>query len=462
MRINEIAAYTHKRMCEDNRFGYSWEERYGAKEETWRIDGKDYSIRVGDYDCSSSTITAWKIALQHTKYADALEGATYTGNMYSVFVNSGLFEWKPMSFLADTGDLYLNHSNHVAMCQTQYPDVLSEFSWGDNGAYGNKRGDQSGQEASVHEYYDYPWNGILHYNGKADSPDSKSVRLFGIDVSSNQPKRIVRDVYNDFAIVKLTGNPHGYAWNYVNPYAKQQVADARAKHGRFAVYHFTYGIDPKIEADFFISQVKKLGCLGDAMLVIDYEAQALNNGRLWVKSLADRVYELAGYKPVIYASGSVVISQQLFSLGYPIWCANYSKGYQAISGYNTAGCSIYQGCEKSVLWQFTSQGHLAGYDGPLDLDEFFGKSWENYTNKASSGKWKSGTYVTIVKGVKVRTQRSVNFKAIATLPKGTALKIVTIGPNKYGNIWGRIDEGKYKGKYVCIKYGKQERMKLRS
>ena len=80
-----------------------------------------------------------------------------------------------MSYLAKPGDLYLNEANHVAMCQTQTPDVLSEFSWGDNGAYGNRRGDQSGNEASVHGYYDYPWDGILHYNGKADSSSSTPV-----------------------------------------------------------------------------------------------------------------------------------------------------------------------------------------------------------------------------------------------------------------------------------------------
>ena len=172
MRVNEIAATIHRRMCEDNRFGYSWEERYGANPETWTIDGKKYQVRVGDYDCSSSTITAWAIALRGTKYEGKLDGATVTQNMRSVFVKSGLFEWKPMSFLAEPGDLYLSEENHVAMCQTQVPDVLSEFSWGDNGAYGNKRGDQSGGEASVHAYYDYEpggWDGILHYNGKADT-----------------------------------------------------------------------------------------------------------------------------------------------------------------------------------------------------------------------------------------------------------------------------------------------------
>ena len=168
MRVNEIAAYIHRRMCEDERFGYSWGERWGAYTETWRIDGKDYTISVGDYDCSSSCITAWRVALQHTAYAHALDDATYTGNMRSVFVNSGLCEWKPMSFIAAPGDLYLNESSHVAMCQTQEPDILSEFSINENGeVYGGQRGDQTGWESHLTDYYDW-WDGILHYNGKAD------------------------------------------------------------------------------------------------------------------------------------------------------------------------------------------------------------------------------------------------------------------------------------------------------
>jgi|GEM_PF-2029635 len=168
MRLNEIAAEIHRRMCEDDRFGYSWEERYGAIWDTQEIGGKSYRIKIGDYDCSSSTITAWSVALQHTPWEGALSGANTTHDMRSAFVGSGLFEWRGMDFLAETGDLYPSEANHVAMCQTQYPDVLSEFSWGDNGAYGNQRGDQGGWEASVHSYYDYEpdgWDGILHFVG---------------------------------------------------------------------------------------------------------------------------------------------------------------------------------------------------------------------------------------------------------------------------------------------------------
>ena len=188
MRLNEIAAEIHRRMCEDDRFGYSWEERYGATWETWSIGGRDYRIKVGDYDCSSSTITAWSVALQGTPWEGALDGATYTGNMSDVFCGSGLFERMPMSFLAEPGDLYLDDSNHVAMCQSQYPDVLSEFSWGDNGAYGNVRGDQSGWEASVHGYYDYPWQCILHFvGGEADYGDNSFEAPSGSGGSSGQP-----------------------------------------------------------------------------------------------------------------------------------------------------------------------------------------------------------------------------------------------------------------------------------
>ena len=47
MRLNEIAAEIHRWMCEDDRFGYSWEERYGAVWETWMIDGTLSSMRFG-------------------------------------------------------------------------------------------------------------------------------------------------------------------------------------------------------------------------------------------------------------------------------------------------------------------------------------------------------------------------------------------------------------------------------
>lgn len=166
-----VAAEFHRWMCEDSRFGYTQGSgRWGSGEtEEWTYDGVTGLFRVGDRDCSSSVIDCWCEALRGSEYEGALSGATYTGNMREVFVNSGLFEWKPMRFIAQTGDIYLNESQHTAMCQTAEPDVLSEFYINEYGTItGGEVGKQASWEAMVRGYYDFPWDGILHYNGKAD------------------------------------------------------------------------------------------------------------------------------------------------------------------------------------------------------------------------------------------------------------------------------------------------------
>ena len=172
MRCNEIAARIHADMCRDNDNGYSWEPRHGEDGKgvkTLTIDGKKYSYDRGSWDCSSSVIKAWQLAIQYTPYKGKLDGATFTGNMREVFTASGLFQWKPMSFIAARGDVYLNEQNHTAMCQSQDPDVMSEFCINENGdVYGGIPGDQTGGEAAINPFRE-EFDGILHYNGKADT-----------------------------------------------------------------------------------------------------------------------------------------------------------------------------------------------------------------------------------------------------------------------------------------------------
>lgn len=290
--------------------------------------------------------------------------------------------------------------------------------------------------------------------------------LYGIDVSSNQPRNICSLVKLEFAIVKMSGNPQGYAWNYINQYAGQQAKDAEKKSGKVGLYHFTWGKDAYTEADFFVSEVKKLGYLGKAMLVIDYEAEAITLGRSWVKKFADRVKAKAGYEPVIYASGSVITAQRLFELGYPIWCANYSQGYKQINGYDSSGCTIYPGCDDAVLWQYTSQGYLSGYDGPLDCNTFTGGDWNKYTsiksseskpsevkpsqNQTNVSKPKPGKFKVLVDNLNVRTKASTSSESVAKYKKGsylTADKVVEKG----GYYWASyIGSSSGKRRYVAI------------
>ena len=184
----------------------------------------------------------------------------------------------------------------------------------------------------------------------------------------------------DFAIVKATGNPPGYAWNYKNPYMEQQVGDALAKTGCAGLYHFTFGREAKEEADFFCDTVSAY--VGRVMLVIDYEGQATGNGREWLREFAQRIVYRTGVKPVVYASSSVIRDQDLESLAeeedLSLWSANYWRGYDTVYGYDTSG--MKKAIPSSALWQFTSQGILDGYDGYLDLDLFYGDydAWQKY------------------------------------------------------------------------------------
>lgn len=41
-------------------------------------------------------------------------------------------------------------------------------------------------------------------------------------------------------------------------------------------------------------------------------------------------------------------------------------------GWSVGNCKIYSGCEKSILWQYTSEGYINGYSGSLDCNVFYG------------------------------------------------------------------------------------------
>ena len=283
-----------------------------------------------------------------------------------------------------------------------------------------------------------------------------ATNLYGIDVSGHQPKDITNKVSYDFAVVKVSGNPNqkNYKWNYTNASAKSQLDYAYKKTGLVGCYHFTYGLkDFTKEADFFVEQVKALGYLNKAVLVVDYEGTATKQGRTWIRKFCDRVKEKAGYAPILYSYGAAIKEQNLGSLGYPIWCANYFKGYDKIKGYTTAGMKIAY--EKAKVWQFTSNCILPGYDSGLDANVFFGTKTEwkklaNITTTSKSTKKKtetekiSKTYKVIsTDGMNVRKSYTVSSAKLLTLKYKEEFKAI----KKHGN-W--VYAEKYNG-WVCEK-----------
>lgn len=194
MNRGEVAAYFHKRMADDDRFGYTQGDgRWGSGPlEYWEHNGVTGQFLIGDRDCSSSVCDCWQEALRGSSFEGALSGATYTGNMRSVFVNSGLFDWHPMGdgYIAQSGDVYLNESQHTAMCYSAVPDMLTEALINEYGTIiGGAIGDQTGREFVYRGYYDFPWNGILAYNHRADTeerPKAWSVCMWHSNGGDNQ------------------------------------------------------------------------------------------------------------------------------------------------------------------------------------------------------------------------------------------------------------------------------------
>lgn len=348
---------------------------YDPDEYPWCAVFQSYVFKKSGYNCKASASAAG-FANQFERIPVSKEGSVRPGDVV-------VFNWD--------GRSDINWCDHVGLVEWATIDKDGRF-----GTIEGNTGDTAGGEVkhvtrtNWGNYFTaffrpkYAAEGSSQSGGSGDQTPSNASKLFGIDVSSNQDERVVRDAQNDFAIVKVSGNPHGYAWNYVNPYAAQQLKDGMSKNGLVGGYHFTYGKDAVEEADFFVEQFKKLGLEGKCWPVIDYEAQALGLGAAWLKKFADRVYKKLGVKPLVYASGSVIVEQDLFSLGYPIWCANYYNGYDEVDGRSTAGMKIYPGCEKSVMWQFTSQGKVKGYSGLLDCDVYFGTAADFKKNYGKS------------------------------------------------------------------------------
>lgn len=153
----EKAIQQMEAWANDDSHGYDQTYRWGQK---------------GDYDCSAAVIQSWENAGVPVK----TNGATYTGNMLSVFEKCG-FKDVTSSINLSTGsglkrgDVLLNVSHHTAMYCGNGKEV--EASINEKGtATGGTPGDQTGKEFLIRSYRNYPWTNVLRYEESSGSGSS--------------------------------------------------------------------------------------------------------------------------------------------------------------------------------------------------------------------------------------------------------------------------------------------------
>lgn len=207
--------------------------------------------------------------------------------------------------------------------------------------------------------------------------------LKGIDISKWQAGIDLSKIDTDFVICKATEGV-----GYTDKYCDKLYQQAKKLGKKLGVYHFArpdLGNTAIAEADYFIKET--LGYHKEAILVLDWESGNLKDVT-WAKKWLDRVYEKTGVKPLIYMSASVMSSADWSSVvkaDYGLWVANYG------SNNGTAQESVFDRYPLKywsfyALWQYTSKGRLAGYNGNLDLNYFSGDktAWDKYAGGSPS------------------------------------------------------------------------------
>lgn len=200
MGVIEKAISWMETTATDNSHGYDQILRWGED---------------GDYDCSSAVITAWEQAGVPVKSS----GATYTGNMYSVFIKNGFKDvTKSVNLMTGSGlqrgDVLLNHLCHTAMYCGNGKEVeasINEFGC----VTGGNPGDQTGREFAINNYRNYPWDCVLRYpESKTDAEPVK------------QEKQKISTEINFYGTVNIDANPEEFL--AVRSYAGTEYAQIKS------------------------------------------------------------------------------------------------------------------------------------------------------------------------------------------------------------------------------------------
>lgn len=204
----------------------------------------------------------------------------------------------------------------------------------------------------------------------------------GIDVSQWQAADLSGVPY-DFVIARATW---GDAANgFVDPWCDRHIQTAISRGKPFGFYHFMTIHDVIAQADWFVENCR--GYFGHGIPVLDFEdiggaeRAASVHGDSGARRFLDRVFELTGVRPLVYANSSHAAGLHSVAAGdYGLWVANW--GANEAGGFRVPPAVGSGPFPFVVIHQYTSRGRLPGYGGDLDLNiaHIDAATWAKYAN----------------------------------------------------------------------------------
>lgn len=201
--------------------------------------------------------------------------------------------------------------------------------------------------------------------------------LYGIDISNWQEGLDISALPADisFVIVKATEGTGFIDWTFNN-----FISQIKNKNLEFGFYHFATGVDPEMEADWFVYNTKQY--FGKGIPILDWEIspQVDMSDSKWCETFIKRVHDLTGYWCMLYTYAGKMnkFSNTWLPKYCPLWLAGYSEpktNFEKIYPPYNSNPWHY-----ALIWQFTSSLKINCWSGGLDGNiAYINKAdWKNY------------------------------------------------------------------------------------
>ena len=346
-------------------------------------DGKQFSWQLGtghlgtDFGCQIGTDVRTVAAgtILWSNWGTALADRSWEARWYLVPQNAGIV-------------VVIDHGTHISIYGHLNDSYFEPGDWVDAGTVVGRSGN-TGLSTGPHLHLELIPKPVNYQDGlygrrdpiaviaanalqqPVEQPTAPAVTstLVGIDISNHQRGISVGATGAQFAIVKAS---EGVGW--ADPQLAANVASVRSAGIPLGFYHFSRfyaqsGNTPEAEADSFIQFIGPHLSDGD-LVVLDLESD--NQSPEAAKVFLDRVSAATGRKCLLYINLSTAQAGgwDTVKSTYPLWLAWYPTN-SPVAWSPVAALPSLPGWTVA-MWQHAQSGRLAGWDGDLDVNVFYG------------------------------------------------------------------------------------------